>query len=365
MLTSGLFMKKQQIENLANLKLAVDNAYDHMMITNPDGEVLYANKAAEKLTGYSFEEMKGHSPRLWGGQMDTDFYKNFWKTIKIQKKVFVGELHNKRKNGEVYFAEVRIAPVLDKNKKVKFFVGIERDITKEKEVDRLKTEFISLTSHQLLSPLTVMKGFLDLLSQERFGKLGKKQKFFVERIQSANKNMIDLVTSLLNITRIESGKIFVESKLIHLDELIQGIADELSEELNKKKQKLEISIPSKLPTVHFDRNLLRQVYLNLITNAMKYTGQKGTISVMVKANDQEIISQVSDNGCGIPKQEQTKVFQKFFRATNVIENEPHGTGLGLYLVKLITEMAKGKISFESEEGKGTIFTLVLPIRAIH
>lgn len=354
-------MRKDQIAGLTNLKLAVDNAYDHVVITDPEGMILYVNKAAEKLTGYTFEEMKGHTPRLWGAQMGKSFYRSFWKTIKTEKKFFVGELQNKRKNGELYSAEIRVSPVLDENRNVRFFVGIERDITKEKEVDRMKTEFISLTSHQLMTPLTAIKLFLDFLSSERFGKLNKRQKEFVRRLTLSNENMIKLVSSLLNIARLESGRILVEPRPTDLYALAREVVQELKPKIKSKKQKVNIAAGQKIPLFNLDDNLIRNVYINLLTNAIKYTPKGGSIGIEIKISDGEVLCQVSDTGYGIPFDEQEKVFQKFFRAGNIRKVEPDGTGLGLYLVKLIVETAGGKIWFKSEEGRGTTFLFTLPI----
>lgn len=354
-------MRKDQIAGLTNLKLAVDNAYDHVVITDPEGMILYVNKAAEKLTGYTFEEMKRHTPRLWGAQMGKSFYRSFWKTIKTEKKFFVGELQNKRKNGELYSAEIRVSPVLDENRNVRFFVGIERDITKEKEVDRMKTEFISLTSHQLMTPLTAIKLFLDFLSSERFGKLNKRQKEFVRRLTLSNENMIKLVSSLLNIARLESGRILVEPRPTDLYALVREVVQELKPKIKSKKQKMNIAAGQKIPLFNLDDNLIRNVYINLLTNAIKYTPKGGSIGIEIKISDGEVLCQVSDTGYGIPSDEQEKVFQKFFRAGNIRKVEPDGTGLGLYLVKLIVETAGGKIWFKSEEGRGTTFLFTLPI----
>jgi PAS domain S-box-containing protein len=153
--------EKNKIESLAGdlekFKLAVDNASDHIVITDPDGVILYANRAVEKITGYSHSEVIGNKPSLWGKQMPEEFYNNLWKTIKEEKTNFIGELNNRRKNGEIYVAEASISPILNSNNKVIFFVGIERDITLLKEISDAKTEFVSVASHQLRTPLTGIK----------------------------------------------------------------------------------------------------------------------------------------------------------------------------------------------------------------
>ncbi|MBI2049059.1 MAG: PAS domain S-box protein [Parcubacteria group bacterium] len=163
-------------EDLQKFYEAVEGAAEHIIITDADGFILYANKAAETITGYSMKAMIGQRPSLWGGQMEKTFYEKMWKTIKIDKEVFHGEMHNKRKNGDLYTADLRISPILDNRGAVKFFVGIERDVTREREIDRLKNEFVSLASHQLQTPLTAIKWVVERLlkKEEHLSERGKE-----------------------------------------------------------------------------------------------------------------------------------------------------------------------------------------------
>lgn len=165
----------EAVADYTKFKQAVDGVSDHVIMTDPDGVITYANKAAERMTGYSKEEMYGERPSLWGKQMPAEFYKNFWKVIKTDKQSFTGEIVNKRKNGQLYDAESLVSPILDSSGNVLFFVGIERDISKAKAVDRMKTEFISLASHQLRTPLSAVRWFGEMLANGDAGKLTKTQ----------------------------------------------------------------------------------------------------------------------------------------------------------------------------------------------
>jgi len=353
--------------DLDKFKMAVDGASDHIVITDSDGIILYANQAVETITGFSKTEVVGKkvgNKNLWGGLMTLPFYKKLWKSIKLDKKAFTGEINNRKKDGQLYVAMASISPVLNNKNEVIYFVGIERDITHEKEVDRMKTDFISLASHQLRTPLSAIRWFGEMLLNGDAGKLTKDQKEYITNIALSNERMISLVNSLLNISRIESGRIIIDPEPTDLGKLIKDVLVEIDNKIKEKKQEIIISIHSNLPKINVDPKLIREVYKNLLTNANKYTQIGGEISIFISKKDHEIISQISDNGYGIPKKDQAKIFDKFYRAENIVKLETEGTGLGLYLAKSIVESSSGKIWFESKEKVGTTFWFTLPLLGV-
>ncbi len=346
--------------DLRKFEMAVEGASDHIIITDPDGKIVFANKAVERITGYSLKEVIGKTPAVWGKQMPLDFYKKFWKTIKIDKKVFIGEITNRRKTGEIYTAESHVAPIVDENGHIVFFVGIERDITKEKEIDRAKTEFVSLASHQLKTPLTIISWYAEMLTNGDAGKLTEKQQKYLTEIYLADRRMVNLINALLNVSRIDLGTFSIESRRIDLKKVAQDALKELSPKTTEKHQIVSLSADQKSAKINADENMVRIIFTNLISNAVKYTPANGKIGIGIKNTAKGTAITVSDTGCGIPKNQQDKIFTKLFRADNARAVETDGTGLGLYIVRSILEKSGGKIWFESEEGKGSTFHVSLP-----
>ncbi len=343
----------KNIKKILGFKKAVLNSTEHIMITNPEGIILFANHAAEKMTGFNKKEIigkKAGTKDLWGGQMDEAFYKKMWQKIKIEKKVFHGIIKNKKKNGKYYFAQTSVAPVLDKNGNIQYFVGNEHDITKELEIDRIKTEFISLASHQLKTPLTRIKIVIEELLKNK-GNLDKEQKKYLRIIKESSADMFELIDMLINISKLESGKIVLSKEQINLKNLINEVVETLKEENHKIFKKYSL----KNTNIIGDNKFLKELYKNLLTNAIKYTPKKGKITILIKESKGTILSEIKDTGIGIPEKDKKRIFEKFFRASNSSEGEKTGNGLGLYLVKQIVEAAGGKIWFKSKLNQGTSF----------
>ena len=349
-------------EDLEKFKLAVDNASDHIIITDKDGIVLYANQAMEKITGISIKEAIGKKAgSLWGGLMDRKFYEKFWRVILKEKKIFLGEVKNKRKNGKIYYTKVSVSPILDHNKKVTFFVGTERDITQEKEIDIAKTEFVSLASHQLRTPLSTVSWYAEMLLSGDAGKLNNDQLSYLKEIYQGNKRMVELVNSLLNVSRIELGTFIVEPQTIDLTKLIEQSFNEFTVVIKKKKLSVSKHFQNNLPPAKVDPKLIKIIFDNLISNAVKYTMANGKISLDVKTDSKNFIINLRDSGIGIPKEQQQNIFTKLFRADNVRVIDTEGTGLGLYMVQSILNATDCSISVESEENKGTSVIVLIPL----
>jgi signal transduction histidine kinase len=240
-------------------------------------------------------------------------------------------------------------------------IEVFRDITLEQEVDRMKSEFISLASHQLRTPLSAIKTYSHMIVDGYMGGINDTQKKSLRTIISAANRMNELISTLLNITRMESGTIAVTPKLLQLDQVCEEVVKELSLMATEQSVSLELKNVGDDPKpVRSDNLIIKEILSNLITNAIKYTPENGNVTVSVKAKDTEVVVSIKDTGWGIPKHAQDQIFSKFFRAQNIVKRETTGTGLGLYLVQGLVEAVGGKIWFKSAEGKGTTFSFSLP-----
>lgn len=230
------------------------------------------------------------------------------------------------------------------------------DITHLKMLDRLKSDFMYTISHDLRSPLTVIMGYVELL--ERAGPLNDRQRLFIKNIQTSSQSITALINDLLDLGRIESGFDTRKDK-VPLEIILRYTVDNLGRAIEYKHQDLELTIAPELPPLRGNPIRLRQMMDNLLVNAIKYTPENGKIRVALKAKADKIIFEVSDNGIGIPKEDLKHIFEKFYRAINAPKDLP-GTGLGLAIVRSIVENHQGRVSVESEPGKGSKFVVELP-----
>jgi len=340
----------------------VEDAFNQIVITDKDGIIIYANNAVKRVTGFSLTEILGKkvgTKKLWGGIMAPEFYKNLWRTIKHEKSDFVGEIQNRRKNGELYTAEVTISPVFDSNGEIEYFIGIERDITKQKELEQAQTSLVSIASHQLRTPLTVIHGVLAELEETEGS--SKIRKELIRQAREGEKRMGNLVNDLLDLSKIELGGFKVVKRKVNVDDFLRNIESEVVPIFDKKKQKLVIHT-HRMKFLYVDPELTHEAVINLLTNASKYSSTESEIHLRLELQkkDNEAIISVQDFGIGIKKEDQPNIFNRFYRSENAKEADPTGAGLGLVIAKSIVESSGGRIWFESELGVGTTFYISIP-----
>jgi PAS domain S-box-containing protein len=352
---------EREVQNARKFQKAVDSSTEAVSITTPDGALVYVNPAWVELNGYTDSEALGRNPRLLKSEeTKADIFVAMWEKISAGLTFTTEDITNKRKNGTIYHAELSIYPIRE-GSQVLFYVSLCQDITQRKEVDRAKTEFVSLASHQLRTPLSAIRWYSEMLLSKYVGELNDKQKQYVKEIYAGNLRMVELVNALLNVSRIDLGTFAIEPEAVNLVEICESVLGELTPQINEKKQTVEKIFATAPASYMADSKLIRIVFQNFLSNSVKYTQPEGHIVAEIATQGNQLYIRVSDNGYGIPKSQHGKIFEKLFRADNVRQKDTEGTGLGMYIVKAIVESSGGKIWFESAENEGTTFHVLLPL----
>ncbi len=280
-------------------------------------------------------------------------------------KSVLATVNYKNRDGNIVPVTLTASPFLVSDKP-KGAVVIFRDITQELQIERAKDEFVSIASHQLRSPLTSIGLFAELLRDSTRGKLSKKELGYIDKILFSTEKMASLATDLLNISRIELGQLVIRSRPTDLDQLISSRVEEIKPVAEVSNVK--VIYKNLLESAHevaIDRDLLGQVIHNLLSNAVRYSGsakrRKGRVEVSLSKTNRHYKIIIADNGIGIPKSTHSQIFERFYRADNAVRTDPEGNGLGLYLVKAIIENSGGKVSYKSQEDRGTTFNVFIPL----
>lgn len=351
------------------IEAILESIGDGVFVVDAKGKIILFNPMAEVLTGYSFEELKGKSYDKFlkfyiekeGARKRKDpFISRAIKSGKITQMNVETVLQ--QKDGSKIAVADSAAPLLDEKGKVKGCVVVFRDESAHRRSDRMKTEFVSLVSHQLKTPLTAIRWGVESLEQSAGPSLNVKQRIYLNDTKESVARLIKLVNDLLNVSRLESGRLKIDPKETDIIKLAKKAVDEMRPIARAKNVSITMKKPSsKIKKMNVDDALLFQVIHNLLTNAVRYTEPTGKIQVIVEKNNQSGISiSVVDNGIGIPDQVKNKLFNKFFRAENAMKTATDGNGLGLYLVKMVMDLSGGGITYTSEEGVGSSFTIHIP-----
>ncbi len=361
---SHLYSSQQVINDVL-----FDSIGDGAVTTDEFGKITRINPTAEAIVGFSAKEAIGvWLPKLYAPFDDTG--RQLPITERPMTHAFVtgqaisDHVNYRHKDGHLVRVALTVSPIMEGEKLVGS-IQIFRDISTEYEIDKMKSDFISLASHQLRTPLSSVKTYSHMLLDGYMGQLNKPQIKALKTIISAANRMNETVSTLLNISRIESGKVIAERKLISVHKLFESVVEEHSLIASEKSINFKVNYPPTKVRLYSDSSVLKEVLGNLISNAIKYTPQSGMIvlSAKVPKKGNRLIVSVSDTGVGIPQESHSNIFSKFYRAENVIRQETSGIGLGLYLVKGLMDELGGKVWFKSEEDKGTIFYLSLPLRS--
>ncbi len=256
--------------------------------------------------------------------------------------------------------QAHISPVLSEIGEFMGIVTVLRDITAEAEAERAKTEFVSNVSHELRTPLTSIKGYSDLLLSRVVGPLNDQQRHFIEIIQGSSDRLTTLINDLLDISRIESGRLQLESKPVWLESILREVVEMIHPQCDKKDLTLTLDLEPGVGPVLGDETRLTQIVTNLVSNACRYTPEGGAITLSLSRAGNAVRVDVKDTGIGIAPEDQANVFQRFHRVNDPLVQEVAGTGLGLPIARMLIEMHGGRMWLQSEMGQGSTFTFTLP-----
>ena len=347
--TTASLQKRAQISESerARLETVFNNIHDSVMIINPETIVQFVNPAMCRAFGVDAQAAIGKSI------LDVITHPDLLTLVTLADTSDAYQYH------EVSFPDGRVG-----NAQFTAIQGVGyaltmQDITYLKEVDRLRSEFVHTVSHDLRSPLTSVIGYSELI--ERVGPLNETQKDFVGRIQDSIQHITSLINDLLDLGSIEAG-MDTHREFVQLEGILRYTVNMLDGQIKSKQLKVNIEIAPSLPTLRANPIRLRQVFDNVIGNAIKYSNAAGEVDISIHAEENQVILQVTDHGPGIPAVDQPHIFDKFYRASN-ISSDVEGSGLGLAIVKNIVENHQGRIWVESTVGKGSTFFIVLPVNA--
>lgn len=361
---------------LLKYKRAIEQAPISIVITDTKGTIEFVNPFFCKITGYSFEEAIGNNPKILKTKYNEKFHKDLWETI-LSGNIWTGEFLNKKKNKQLYWEKAVIAPIFDDQNKIINFVAIKQDVTelknlqkkllkeklKAENANKVKSEFLASMSHEIRTPMNAIMGFIDLLYDTE---LTENQKHYLEIIKSSSKNLLKILNDILNLSKLEAGKMEFESVNFNIKELVSNCINIFSKKAGEKGLALRYTIDDNIPQwLKGDITRISQIINNLLSNAIKFT-EKGEVGVNVKLKSKdkdfaELLFTVYDTGSGIPKEKLKSIFEAFTQADSSITRHYGGTGLGLTIISKIVQAYNGNIWAESEIGKGSKFHFTLKL----
>jgi PAS domain S-box-containing protein len=356
------FVSDKAVSEVSKFKLALDASENVVAILDLHGYIVYTNKALTELTGFTFQQAENKRVTdLWHKDESVEAWKNKFDALIKNKKSEKFSTFGYKKDGAKFEGEIVISPILNQGNIVENILFVERDVSEERQKERIKTEFISVVSHELRTPMTVIRGYASILADGTLGQMNPKQAEYLNKISSETTRLLDLANDMLDIQKFESGK--VEMKLIksNVVESIQKIFDSYKDPFAKKGLAFNMENTATNPYAEIDPKYYERIISNLLSNALKYT-EKGEVKVFVLNPDEEhVVLAVKDTGVGIAESALPHLFERFFQAQGVMQRKQEGSGLGLNIVKRVSEAHGGMVWVESTLGVGSTFYVAIPV----
>lgn len=337
---------------------------DGVVIMDATHRIDMFNRALATLTGIEpadaigrkFEDMLTLTNRRAGASL-ADAEANGWPLVGARAPLFIeGDL--KRLNGKLISVEINFAPLFDREGRLLNIIANVRDITRFREADEMKSTFVSVVSHELKTPVALIKGYSNTLRRQDARWDEKTTRDSLQVIEEESDRLAELIDNLLDASRVQAGTFRLMLVELDIDQLVIKVVEKFKTQT--RSQKLVADVPADLPLVHADEVRITQVLNNLISNAIKYSPENGIIRIIGTSTPTDVIITVSDNGLGILPDEQEQLFSRFYRVDNAMTRKTQGAGLGLYLSKAIIDAHGGRIWVESDGKTGSRFSFSLP-----
>lgn len=359
------------------IKKTLSSLDEAVLVIDPGTRrIITCNKALEYIFGYAMEEMIGKNFEIL--HLDKNMYESFDKELfpALDKDgVFHTEIQMRRKDGSIFLSEHTITEILDDSGRRTSYVCAIRDINEKKKIEEIrlenerlisinksKSEFINIMGHELRTPMTSIIGYSSLLKEQKYGELNTKQEFYVDNVLINSQHLIELINDILDLGKIEAGKMELVIEDISLPEIINETVVLLKEKSSRKNITLDKDFDPMLDIITADKQKLKLILFNLFSNAIKFSEDDGgTITISTKKEGDMAKISVSDTGIGIKEEDIDRIFHKFEQLDQGLSRKYEGSGLGLHITKHLVELHGGKIIVESTYGEGSTFTFYLPV----
>ncbi len=358
-------LRKERFNNLLQLsreksmfKTVLNSINGGVLVINTEGELVYFNNASLKFLNLENLEPGEQILQVLPKQIVTQVSEYLYAK---EYKSSISEIELEMNSEKKLFIQSVCSHIPRNRDSFSGIVLVTRDITKKKELDQVKSQFVSMVAHELKNPLVAVEGFLQILQNPEIKLTEDKKEDFIKRSSERVKSLFQLVNDLLDISKMEQRDKYRELEVLDFSEIVQTAIDSFEIDYRGKNISIVVKKQENLPLIKVERDEIGRVANNLLSNAIKYNKTDGKINISLSSNENYIEFSIEDNGIGIKESDQPKLFQEFFRAMNKQTRIVSGTGLGLTIVKRIVESYHGKIKFESEYGKGTKFIVKLPI----
>jgi len=360
------FLRKERERSLrdiatekSKIKTIINCMGDGVLVCDGDGCIVLTNPAASRMLITSETSLLGNF--LPQCNLNLELSKTIEESLKTKDMGYtsVSQELSLGESGEI-FLRAHTAPVRNDVGETIGSVTVLQDISHLKELDKMKSEFIAMVTHELRAPIAAVEQQLTVILNKMAGEVTEKQEQLLSRAKERTRGLLDLIKDILDLSKIEAGKMVQYKEPLPLQEVVQRVVDLMKVEADNKKIDLQFSAPSKISLINADRNSMEGIFTNLISNAIKYTPEGGKVWVKLAEESGFVKATVSDTGIGLKKEDLPRIFDKFYRVKTTQTRQIVGTGLGLSIVKSIVDAHLGSITVDSEEGGGTTFTVLLP-----